>query len=110
MEKHNMTKEHVLMNKIRIWCGQHGFLCFRCNVGKVKTLDGKWFDTGLPTGFSDLLIMGKHGDIYFCEVKAPDGKQRPDQKHFQTLVEYRGFKYILAYKLEDVEVVLNGIL
>lgn len=103
-----MKPEHRIQNQIRLWCGEHGYLCFRCNVGKVKCEDGTWFDTGLPTGFSDLLILGSNGDTYFCEVKAPGGKQRPDQLKFEEIVTNRGFKYILAYSTKDVEVVLNG--
>lgn len=95
------NSEHYIQDSIRLWCGQHNYLCFRCNVGKVLTSQNKWFDTGLPSGFSDLLILGTHGDIYFCEVKSPTGKQRYDQKIFQETVEARGFKYILAHSLNE---------
>lgn len=100
------TPEHAIMNQIRQWCGENNYLCFRCNVGRVRMAKGGWFDTGLPSGFSDLLILGVHGDTYFCEVKAPGGKQRPDQINFMNIVRERGFKYILAYSVEDVK---NGI-
>ena len=103
-----MMLEHKIMNEIRIWCGKNGYLCFRCNVGRVKMESGAWFDTGLPSGFSDLLILGNHGDIYFCEVKAGKGKQRPDQINFQKIVEERGFKYILAYSVEEVKTCLQN--
>lgn len=106
-----MTPEHRIMNEIRIWCGQHDLLCFRCNVGKVRLMDGGWFDTGLPTGFPDLLILDNNGHTYYCEVKAPGGRQRPDQIKFMDTIRSKGHKYILAYKVKDVEeVVLNGIL
>ena len=98
--------EHNIQNKIRIWCGEHNFLCFRANVGKVKTIDGRWFDTGLPEGFPDLLILGNHGDIYFCECKAKTGKQRDDQIKFQKIVTERGFKYFVARSIRDVEEVI----
>ena len=102
-----MTKsEHNIQNEIRIWCGQHDFLCFRANVGKVKTIDGRWFDTGLPEGFPDLLILGNHGDIYFCECKTRTGKQRNDQIKFQKIVSERGFKYFVARSIKDVEEVI----
>jgi len=97
----SMPSEHYIQDSIRLWCGQHNYLCFRCNVGKVLTSQNKWFDTGLPSGFSDLLILGTHGDIYFCEVKSAIGKQKPDQKLFQQSVESRGFKYILAHSLKE---------
>lgn len=96
-----MTLEHAIMNSIRLWCGEHDILCFRCNVGKVRKADGSWFDTGLPEGFPDLLILHK-SIAYFVEVKTPTGKQRPDQKRFQEIVESRGFIYIIARCVEDV--------
>ena len=102
-----MSNEKYIQNQIRLWCGQHGYLAFRCNVGKILTVDGIWFDTGLPNGFSDLLVLGNHGDIYFVECKSSKGKQREDQKNFQRIVEERGFKYILANSLESF---MNGLL
>ena len=96
-------REHNIQNEIRIWCGQNNYLCFRCNVGKVRTIDGGWFDTGLPNGFSDLLILGTHGDIYFCECKTLKGRQRDDQIAFQKAVESRGFTYFVARSVEDVK-------
>ena len=103
-----VTPEKRVMNEIREWCGKNDYLCFRCNVGRVKTVDGQWFDTGLPSGFSDLLILGHHGDIYFCEVKAGKGRQREDQIRFQRIIEERGFKYILAYNVEEVRLCLQN--
>ena len=97
-----MTLEHVIMNQIRLWCGQHDILCFRCNVGKVRKADGSWFDTGLPEGFSDLIIF-HNSQTYFIEVKTPKGKQRDDQKRFQEIIESRGFTYIIARCVEDVK-------
>lgn len=96
-----MTPEHAIQNDIRIWCGAHDMLCFRCNVGRVRTSDGKWFDTGLPSGFSDLLILAG-GKVYFCEVKAPYGRLRPDQAAFRDEVVRRGYDYFVARSIEDV--------
>ena len=96
-----MTPEHKIMNEIRLWCGQHDILCFRCNVGKVKKADGTWFDTGLPEGFPDLLIL--HNAIaYFVEVKTPTGKQRPEQIRFMNIIRNRGFNYIIARSVNDI--------
>lgn len=105
MEPH---KEHNIQNEIRLWCGQHNILCFRCNVGRVRTPDGKYFDTGLPSGFSDLIILPGNGIIYFCECKTAIGKQREDQKQFESIVTSHGYKYFIARNVKDVEVMLNG--
>ena len=94
-------REHNIQNEIRLWCGEHDILCFRCNVGKVKCIDGTWFDTGLPNGFSDLIAL-TNGTIYFIEVKTKTGQQRKEQIEFQKTVEARGYKYIVARSVLDV--------
>ncbi len=97
-----MTPEHKIMNEIRLWCGQHDILCFRCNVGKVRMTDGGWFDTGLPEGFPDLLILNNNGETYYVEVKTPTGKQRPDQINFMNEIRRRGHKYLIARSVNDI--------
>lgn len=99
-------REHNIQNQIRLWCGEHDILCFRCNVGKVQCIDGTWFDTGLPEGFSDLILL-TNGTIYFCEVKAKYGQQREAQKQFQKTVEERGYKYIIARSIIDIQEALG---
>ena len=42
----------------------------------------------------------------FIECKSDTGKQSPDQKAFQEMVEKMGCDYILARKLEDVSEVI----
>lgn len=100
-------REHNIQNLIRLWCGEHNLLCFRCNVGKVKCEDGTWFDSGLPEGFSDLIVLANN-TIYFIEVKTKIGQQRKAQIAFQKAVEERGYTYIVARDVKDMEVILNG--
>ena len=95
-------REHNIQNDIRAWCGEHGYLCFRCNVGKVQCMDGTWFDTGLPEGFSDLIILANK-TIYFCEVKTKYGQQREAQRRFEAVVTEHGYKYFVARSTVDVE-------
>lgn len=103
-----MTPEHRIMNEIRLWCGQNDILCFRCNVGRVKLPNGYYFDTGLPEGFPDLLILHK-GVTYYAEVKTLTGKQRQDQIDFQRILESRGFIYKVVRSVNDVKQMLNLI-
>ena len=100
------NKEHNIQNEIRLWCGQHGLLCFRCNVGKVQCIDGTWFDSGLPEGFSDLIVLANN-TVYFVEVKTKIGQQRKAQVQFQDIVTKHGYTYIVARCKEDIE---NAIL
>ena len=77
-----INPETALMNEIRVAASQYG-ICFRANVGKVKMVDGRWFDTGLPAGFSDLFGVDKRtGKVFFIEVKTDTGKVRDSQKKF----------------------------
>ena len=100
-----LKREHNIQNAIRLWCGENNILCFRCNVGKVQQADGRWFDTGLPEGFSDLIIL-HNKTIYFVEVKTKTGRQRQSQIDFMNLVRNRGYVYIVARSVEDVK---NGL-
>lgn len=97
-----MIREHNIQNEIRLWCGQHNILCFRCNVGKVQMTNGQWFDTGLPEGFSDLIIL-TNKTIYFCEVKTKTGKQREAQIKFMNIVRNLGYNYFVARSIDDVK-------
>ena len=95
-------READVQNAIRIRCGELGLPCFRCNVGRVRTADGRWFDTGLPEGFPDLMILA-NGTVLFCEVKAKKGRQREAQKAFQARMEELGYRYFVARSVEDLE-------
>jgi hypothetical protein len=66
-----MTAATDLSNAIRLALSQDGHFICRANVGKFKMADGRWFDTGLPKGFSDL-FGNRAGDAvaFYIEVKA----------------------------------------
>lgn len=96
-----MTPEHRLMNEIRLWCGQHDLLCFRCNVGKFLKADGTWFDTGLPVGFSDLIIFDSNGHTFFIECKVKPNKPSTEQTAFLNEMQRRNFKSAVIYSLND---------
>lgn len=77
-----MTPEHIIQNHIREALSPYAII-FRANVGKVKTPDGRYFDTGLPTGFPDLFGFRKSdGKMIFIEVKAPHGRLSKLQQWF----------------------------
>lgn len=101
-----MHKEHNIQNEIRLFCGQNNIPCFRCNVGRIRLPSGGYFDTGLPSGFSDLIIL-YNKTIYFCECKTLIGRQREDQIKFQKYIESYGYTYFIARSVEDVRKVLN---
>ena len=96
-----MKSEHDIQNSIRLALSERGFCVFRANVGKVKMDNGRWFDTGLPAGFSDLFAV-KDGMIYFIECKKPGGNVRPEQLRFLDTMQSRyGCTGGIAYSVED---------
>ena len=80
---------------------------FRVNVGKVRTADGRYFDTGLPKGFSDLFGFRPDGQIFFIEVKNETGKLRPEQKKFIEQMQKRGALAGVARSVEDAMEIVN---
>lgn len=104
-----MTPEHRLMNEIRLWCGEHDCLCFRCNVGRYLLADNTWMDTGLPKGFPDLLILTNNGRAVFCECKVRPNKPSKEQIGFIELVRQRGFAAGVCYSVQDVETLISSI-
>lgn len=82
-------RESDIQNAIRLALNPYAVI-FRNNVGKVKTADGRFFDTGLPKGYSDLSGFRKSdGKMIFIEVKNEKGRLRDDQKHFiNTMQQY----------------------
>lgn len=78
-----MKSEHEIQNEIRLALSNNNCLVFRTNVGKVQMKDGRWFDTGLPKGFTDLMgCRLSDGKIFFIEVKNKKGTVRDAQKIF----------------------------
>ena len=96
-----MQSEHDLMNDIRHTLERLGYIVFRANVGKVRTPDGRWFDTGLPKGFPDLFAC-KNGKTYFIEVKVKPNKPTPEQLTFIEVMTDKGFTCGVVYSVTEV--------
>lgn len=96
-----MTPETRLTREIMLWCGERNWLCFKVNVGTVMTEDGRPFSTGLPTGFSDLLIFTNSGKTILCETKIKPRKPTDAQLKFISEMNSRGFMAFVAYSLQE---------
>lgn len=98
-----VKSEHAIQNEIRMVLGRHDCFVFRANVGKVKTIDGRWFDTGLPVRFPDLFGFKKsNGKIFFIEVKNEKGRLREVQRKFaEYVLQPCGVIYGVARSVED---------
>lgn len=103
-----MNEETALMNKIRVALSEYG-VCFRANVGKVRMLDGRYFDTGLPKGFSDLFGVRKSdGKVFFIEVKTETGRVRPEQKKFIKRMQELNAIAGIARSVDEAIAIVEG--
>ena len=102
-------READIQNLIRIELSKYAIV-FRANVGKVRMADGRFFDTGLPKGFSDLFGLRKSdGKLFFLEVKDANGKLRKEQEHFlEQMSEYDVITGVAISAEEAIEIVLEG--
>ena len=85
-----MTEEHRIQNEIRSAVSPYCVI-FRMNVGKGFTPDGRYFETGVPKGFSDLFGVRKaDGRAVFIEVKTKTGRVSQQQKLFLAAMKKAG--------------------
>lgn len=85
-----MTEEHVIQNRIRAALSPYAVM-FRANVWKGQTAEGKWFDSGLPVGFSDLFgFRRSDGRAVFIEVKSSSGRATAAQMNFLEQMRKNG--------------------
>lgn len=92
-------KETEIQNAIRVELSKIGFVR-RNNVGTFYTPDGRPITIGIP-GEADLTLFRDGGKTVFVEIKTPKGKQNKWQKHFQNVVERRGYEYIIMRSVQD---------
>jgi len=96
-----LKSEQLVQTEIRAGLAET-CLVFRANVGKVKTIDGRWFDTGLPKGFPDIFGFRKSdGKFFAIEVKNEKGRLRPDQIKFGEFLKSQPVLYGVARSAED---------
>lgn len=100
--------ETDLMNLIRIEVSKAGHKIFRTNVGKIKMADGRWFDTGLPKGHSDLYGFRKDGRIFYIEVKVRPNKPTYEQLQFLDAMRKAGALGGVAYNISDAFEIIGG--
>jgi len=105
------TKEAAIQDSIRVALAQAGYVVFRTNVGKVKQSDGRWFDTGLPSGFPDLMgFKPENGMTFFIEVKTATGIRRKDQVIFANGLRDKQCIYGVARSAEEaLKIVKNEL-
>lgn len=105
------SSEHEIQKQIQVAVSRNDCTVFRTNVGKIKTADGRWFDTGLPKGFPDLMgFRWSDGRIFFIEVKSATGKPRPEQIIFHRFLKSHSVIHGIARSPEDaLKIVKEGL-
>lgn len=97
-----MQSEHSIQSAIMVAVSQHQCTVFRANVGKVKTADGRWFDTGLPKGHPDLYgFRWIDGKVFYIEVKNEKGRLRQDQIRFHKMLTSHHIIHCCARSVDD---------
>lgn len=102
-------REQATQDSIRVALAQAGYIVFRANVGKVKQSDGRWFDSGLPAGFPDLVgYKPENGRIFFLEVKTPVGRRRKDQVMFANELRDKHVIYGTVRSAEEAVTIVRN--
>jgi hypothetical protein len=99
------TPESYVLRSIMDYLAVKRIFAMRMNSGSVQDRRGVPVRMHEP-GTADILALPRNKVPHFIECKAPNGKQSELQKSFQERVESEGFKYILAYGIDDVEKVI----
>ena len=101
--------EQALQDAIRVKLAQEGYVVFRANVGKVKTADGRFFDSGLPGGFTDLFgYKPENGRIFFLEVKTKTGRRRKDQVAFANGLRDKHVIYSVVRSVDEAVTIVKN--
>ena len=99
--------EHDLQSLFRLRLSEAGVV-LRLNVGRVRTADGRWFDTGLPPGTPDLMVVLPGGRTAWVEVKTPRGAVRPEQARFLRRLREMGHAAGVARSVQEAETIIQG--
>lgn len=103
--------EHEIQSRIQIELSKHKCTVFRTNVGKMRTPDGRFFSTGLPSGFPDLSgFRWIDGKAFYIEVKNATGKPREDQIRFHHMLTSHGIIHGIARSVDDARMIVEGAL
>lgn len=106
-----MESEHSIQKEIRVALSRHKCSVFRTNVGKVQTIDYRWFDAGLPQGHPDLYgFRWVDKQVFYIEVKSKTGKLRTDQIRFHEFLQSHNVIHGIARNVQDALMIVDGAL
>jgi len=101
-----VTEKQIQNDILRAFGTDRRFRLWRANVG-VARIGPRVIRFGIP-GQADLTGILPGGGRLEIEVKSGRGRQTPEQKAFQRLIERFGGLYVLARSVADVQRALEG--
>ena len=116
--------EMALLKEIQLEMTRRGCRAWRANVGAGWTGDAmrngdgsifirnpRRFQTGLPNGFPDLIVICPNGRVIFMELKTEKGVLRDDQKQMHEFLSKMGQHVCVCRSVEDAikEIEKDGI-
>lgn len=104
----NLGEKRIQNDSLRWLATQRDLRVIRLNTGVGFYGSGanrRAVRYGVP-GMTDTIVLLPHGRVAWLEFKSPTGRQSPQQKSFQAMVELLDHIYILARSVDDVR---NGI-
>ena len=103
------TAEHqCLVNSILVKYGALPQLRIWKNATGSAQVNGRYLKFGL-IGSSDIIGISYRGQFLAIECKTGSAKQSPQQILFQKMIEKFGGIYVLARKVEDVQLLVDSI-
>lgn len=62
---------------------------------------------GRVSGVADLTYLKGNGQLVFIECKTATGKQSPEQKQWQKLIEENGYRYEIVRSIDDAKKIFD---
>lgn len=111
-EEHNLQCACVRWFNLQ-WPEYRGLLFAVPNGSyRNKATAGKLKAEGVVAGVADLiLLVPKQWAFALCiEMKTSKGRQSPEQKEWQEMVEAHGYRYRVCRSLDEFMAIVNGYL
>lgn len=103
METEARLMQNCFMHHYNKYPSQRGLLFKVKNEGRNRITGARDKATGLIPGVSDMIYLLPYSRPIFIEFKTEAGRQSPNQKKWQCLVEANGYQYFIIRDLKGFE-------
>lgn len=86
-----------------------GLLCYNLNNSRDGIDGARNRSKGVQAGRADFTLYYQ-SEAVMIEMKEIDGRQGPEQRKWQRVVEGQGFRYEVCRTLEEFQSVVGGII